>query len=225
MSIYIQKGPSTAAGSQISSIAESFESIPAEQLAENTLVFPSGTVVALDTHYIDANNNLVEYTAQQKAKRQQLPGYHAVWSLDTMSWRDLRNVQEVAQEKLLQINQERERRNWLPVQYSGSTFDADQVSQRNIQNWIGVIGAGGALPSNFQWRDANNVNHPATAEWLLGLNAVIVARTSQLYAASWQKKQTLETFTDFKIRDFDVLSDYVLVNGTQQPNWPGVLPS
>lgn len=108
-----------------------------------------------------------------------------------------------------QVDIERTRRNLLPIMYAGSTFDADEIAQRNVSAWQTQLSAGATLPSDFTWRDYNNNDHPADAEFVNGLGAAITLRGTQLYQASWQHKSDINSATEQELLTYDISKYWV----------------
>jgi len=141
------------------------------------------------------NGVFVEYTNQQKIEKSKFPDYVAKWSNQTMTWTDQRPVTEQKQSKKDQITRLRETKNLEPITYENTLFDCDETAQRNIQAWTTNINAGTNPPEGFVWRDYNNTDHAADAAFVLGLNAAVVARGTQLYQTSWTKKLEVDALT------------------------------
>jgi ribonuclease HI len=188
----------------------------------NDLLVAENIEVSSNSHYVK-NGVLTEYTAEQKQKRITRPDYPCAW-IPEQGWIDVRTGEQLKQAKYLEINLERTRRNYLPIKYDNKLFDADEISQTNLNNWISAVNSGTPLPENFAWRDFNNTNQLVDVAWLRGLHAAITNRTTELYASSWAKKQQLENIGVENIpalQNFYVVPDYT-ANGN--PNWPGIPP-
>ena len=96
-----------------------------------------------------------------------------------------------------------------PITYQNTLFDADANSQRNIQAWATNINAGTNPPAGFVWRDYNNVDHAANAAFILGLNAAVVARGTQLYQTSWTKKAEIDALTTVEaVNAYDITTGW-----------------
>lgn len=193
------------------------------ELYPNAIPIGEDTVLDRDTHYVK-NGVITEFTEAEKQKRKRLPhspGYS--WNMEVMDWVNFKTADEIKLDLVNSVNSERDRRNWLPIDYAGTKFDADQISQSNLRGWITSVNSGQPLPDNFVWRDYYNVNHPADVAWLSGLNTVIINRTTALYETSWIKKQEIESLNDRGqlLLYLSPISDYTM---SQQPNWPGVKP-
>jgi hypothetical protein len=120
-------------------------------------------------------------------------------------WIDTTPLLELKIIKQNEITNYREKSLYKPISYQNSLFDADANSQRNIQAWLITINAGTNPPEGFVWRDYNNVDHPADANFIKGLNNVIVARGTQLYQTSWAKKAEVDSLTTVEqVNNYDV---------------------
>jgi len=104
---------------------------------------------------------------------------------------------------------ERERLNRLPITYNDSQFDADAVAQRNVSAWMTNIGAGQNPPTGFTWRGYDNVDHPADADFIVGLGNLITLRGSYLYQRSWIKKAEVDALTTAAaVKAYDVTTGW-----------------
>lgn len=136
------------------------------------------------------------------------PSPHHDWDAELEQW--VGNLDHALAARKHEINAERERRNFLPIAYAGSLFDANATALRNIAGWQTQLAAGAVLPEGFVWRDADNVDHPADAAFLNGLGAAITLRGTALYQAAWAHKAALSALTDI-----DAILAYDLA-----ANWP-----
>ena len=107
-----------------------------------------------------------------------------------------------------QVDLERARQAELPLSYRGVLFDADTRAQSNVQGWMVNISNGLEVPPGFTWRDYNNVDHPADAEFIKGLGAAMVHRGSQLYQRAWELKASIDALSTLEeIESFAISSD------------------
>lgn len=103
----------------------------------------------------------------------------------------------------------RERAITQPIAYAGARFDADEKALRNLQIWQTQLAAGTALPEGFVWRDADNVDHPCSAEFLNGLGAAITCRATRVYQKSWALKAQLDAAaTPEEVAALDITTDW-----------------
>lgn len=155
---------------------------------------------------------LTDYTELQRLAKQNKPkGLPATWSNETFTWTivDNRTLEQLKTAKKDQITQLRETKNLEPITYQNSLFDCDETAQRNIQAWTTNINAGTNPPEGFVWRDYNNVDHAANASFVLGLNAAVVARGTQLYQTSWTKKAEVDALTTAEqVNAYDVTTGW-----------------
>lgn len=134
-----------------------------------------------------------------------------VWSWDqtTRRWVASKTIAWFKRAKLDQISAIRETKNREPIEYAGALFDADDLGQRNIQAWVNTINAGTNPPADFVWRDFNNVDHPADAEFIIGMNNAIVERGTSLYHSSWSKKAAINALNSIDdVVAYDASSDW-----------------
>jgi hypothetical protein len=146
------------------------------------------------THHV-ASGELVAYTPEQQAAKAQPQAVNAVWSNASFSWIDGRPLEVAKAAKKLAIDAERARRTELPIDYVGSLFDADGTAQDNVRTWQIQLGAGATLPEGFVWRDADNVDHPADADFVNGLGVEMTMRGTQLYMQAWALKAQVDDAT------------------------------
>lgn len=111
------------------------------------------------------------------------------------------------------VDAERDRRAGQPVLYKGHLFDAGAVSLAAIRGWQAQIAAGSPVPADFVWRDANNISHPAGAEFINGLGAALSVLDFKLRKAAWAHKQA--------IRALSIVSDVDAYDMSH--NWPSEL--
>ena len=158
--------------------------------------------VTAETHWV-LNGSVVAYRTENYKS---IPLYPCSWCPRTETWQDARSLAELTSAKLIEIQEERDRRINAPIEYAGVLVDADVASQVNITNKIKEIDLmlelGLAVPTeSLFWRDANNQNKVfGSADemkiWLQGLFATISQRTSVAYSWSWQMKNLTNASTD-----------------------------
>ena len=168
------------------------------QAREGVKVYLGG--VLANEQYIDPNTEQpVSYTELEKTAFLNSPGQSYEWLPLLGEWVDLREAAiALAEEKellLVKIHAERERRNLLPITFSGSSFDADEKGQRNLTAWMVNIAAGITVPAGFVWRDYDNVDHPADAAFIVGLGGAVTLRGTHLYQTAWEKKAEVSALT------------------------------
>ncbi len=93
-------------------------------------------------------------------------------------------MKELQDNKLSELEIAYNNANFLDIAYMKTTFQANKKSQDLI---TGIL-AGGAVPSNFTWRDKLNVDVSMTFAEFQGLSQDIVARGQ----VNWTKFQDLK---------------------------------
>lgn len=155
---------------------------PDEIIAPGTALIESEADVNDTTHFV-ANDEIVAFPLK--------PSMYHKWDWTSKTW--IPDLSAVISARKAEIDRERERRNQLPIAYAGSIFDADAIAMRNISGWQTQIAAGATLPLDFVWRDYDNIDHPADADFVNGLGAAITTRGTRLYAASWAHKAAIKS--------------------------------
>jgi hypothetical protein len=147
-------------------------------------------------------NTLVDY---QPPKPEDTDLVSYVWDTETKRWVATTTLTAVKNQKKNLISTLRETKNLEPITYNNMLFDCDAQAQRNIQAWVTNINAGINPPQGFVWRDYNNVDQPADANFILGLNAAVVARGTQMYQTSWNKKAEVDALTTIEqVNSYDI---------------------
>ena len=137
------------------------------------------------------------------------PEKHYVWDNATDGWIDPSPLTVLKKKKSDEITQMRERRNLSPITYQNVLFDADEEAQRNVSAWMVNIAAGQNPPSGFVWRAYDNTNHPADADFVVGLGNAITMRGTYLYQQSWIKKAEVAALTTSEdVRAYDVTTGW-----------------
>lgn len=161
------------------------------QAMQGEVIFQSENASAA-THYV-VDRKLIAYTDEERATKASVGGHSpgGVWSNSEMRWADGRPPEVQAAAARADINNERMRASYAPVEFRGARFDAGPEARAAILNWQVQLLAGAQLPLGFVWRDANNVDHPADGDFLNGLGAAIAMRDSLLRAQTWARKGEL----------------------------------
>ena len=120
----------------------------------------------------------------------------------------------------VEIEQERARRNFLPILADGVRLDADATAQKNLSDKLQEVRESIRLglvmpPSLMVWKDADNhihvfTNIQAYHDWLSIFTIAISQRGTMLYAAAWQHKAAIAT-----LEDIDAILGYDMTQG-----WP-----
>jgi len=88
-------------------------------------------------------------------------------------------LSETIEDKLTSIETSYRTDNTAPIDYMGTTFQADANSQSLIAAVL--TASGGMLPLDFSWYDATNVPVPMTYAQLQGLAGTILMRGQPLF--------------------------------------------
>lgn len=132
-----------------------------------------------------------------------------IWDNATEGWIDPSPLAVLKKKKSDEITQMRERRNLSPISYQNVIFDADEEAQRNVSAWMTNIAAGQNPPTGFVWRAYDNTNHPADAEFVVGLGNAITLRGTRLYQRSWIKKAEIEALTTAEeVKAYDITTGW-----------------
>jgi hypothetical protein len=166
----------------------------------DNVVIPGFAFLQTDIEYDYKTSRVVDGTIVTIPER---PSPMHEWVND--AWVDQTPIAQLKKVTIIQVNRERERRNYLPINYSGNLFDADLEAQRNISAWMTNIAAGQNPPVGFVWRDYNNVDHAADAAFIIGLGNAVTLRGTQLYQTSWAKKAEIDALTTAEqVNNYDV---------------------
>lgn len=95
-----------------------------------------------------------------------------------------------------------------PVVYEGHAFDAGDASRAAILSWAVCVSGGGQLPPGFVWRDAQNFNHPADAQFVTGLSNLLALHTTAARTVAWSHKLAISQLTNLQ-----ALLDYQIGTG------------
>lgn len=71
-------------------------------------------------------------------------------------------------------------------------FDSDAQSIANLTSVIAAATAGITLPAGFAWRSGDNIDVPIDLPGLIALGGMALARSQEIYQASWAVKAALE---------------------------------
>ena len=80
------------------------------------------------------------------------------------------------------------------IQYTNTTFQADEKSQNMITKVLAA--SGGTLPTDFFWLDVNNNKITMTYDDLQGLANAILSRGQQAFAKYQELKAQIKSATD-----------------------------
>lgn len=97
------------------------------------------------------------------------------------------------------------------VHASGANWQVDPTAMAELNDILTLSTALGAVPEGIEWRDADNVNHPATLELLLSIAAARAIQKDAIWKKSWQLKGQVDALDSETATqaDFDaILVDY-----------------
>lgn len=136
------------------------------------------------------------------------PTVHHVFNYDIQNWEDGRVLDDHKLAARIAIETRHAQMMAEPIEFRGSSLDADVTAQENIKSKLLEISEREALgremdPELMFWRDADNQMHSFTSmteykEWLGSLAIEIVERGTRAYAWSWQKKAEVEAAQTLK---------------------------
>lgn len=114
------------------------------------------------------------------------------------------------------VNQELNRRLYLPIEFESAFFDSDELARQRITGTKSRLLEGAGLPAGWVgWRDASNQQRWATDDAatvlanLTALSRAIEDREQALLIASWQHKANLNALEDFnEILSYDTTAGW-----------------
>ena len=107
-----------------------------------------------------------------------------------------RSLQEIKDAKKEEINRWRDAAKIEAVTYNSVIYDADLMSQANLNSTLTSIQAGVTVPDPLTWRAADNTNQSLTHAQLTGLSGFIFAQVNDAYAHSWTLKADVDAAAD-----------------------------
>ena len=126
-----------------------------------------------------------------------------MWDVDAWRWRKTPSLSARQATLCKRIEDERNRRSYLPITFEGAVFQADAESRWLIFGTLSRILRGDGLPAPWiGWRDTADSMHWAdlTADavrvMLSGLSTAIEDRESALRVATWRKKSAVRSLAD-----------------------------
>ena len=144
------------------------------------------------THYV-SNGLLVEYTAQQKADKKNVPLYSTRWNNTLMAWEDLRDLEKLKADKWAQLKTQRDAAIESPKMTSVGLFDAYPPDQNNLNKVIALVKIAAAR------------GFPDTANYTLATNERVTLTLTQLETAALEMGAQVQAIYDA----FDVLRQEV----------------
>lgn len=93
------------------------------------------------------------------------------------------------------------------VHASGANWQVDPTAMSELNDILTLSTALGAVPDGIEWRDADNVNHPATLELLLSIAAARAIQKDAIWKKSWQLKGQVDALVSETATqaDFDAI--------------------
>lgn len=93
--------------------------------------------------------------------------------------------------------------------YNDDLYDSDTQSIANITGTQGFINAGGTLPSDFVWRDANNNYQPFDNTTFTEFYMASVAWVEAIWQNDWTQKAAIVALTDYNsVMAYDYTVDW-----------------
>lgn len=114
--------------------------------------------------------------------------------IDERASKELANSKDVGwqrQQKIKEISNMRDSLLSSPtatISFEGVDWQVDATSSRAIMDAITLYSNIGGTPIGFEWRDAHNVNHPATVDLLKGIASKRAEEVQAIWKQSWVLK-------------------------------------
>lgn len=167
-----------------------------------------GDLGQLLTEYYIQDNELVYIGAAPTFAHKIVPG---------VGW--VPQIEIAEGHKSAEIDQERTRRNFLPIIYTGKRLDADATAQNNLSNKLQEVRERVRLgipmpPELLVWKGEDNVVHvwetdQAYLDWLAGFAIAVSERGTRLYGAAWAHKTAIAAMTTVDaILDYDITAGW-----------------
>lgn len=143
-----------------------------------------GTASLFDDYFSLVDQVIKTYPAKP-SKYHEFDYQSEAWYATTLA------LEAAKTDKKAEIDSWRAEQEVLPILFREALFDADAKAQANISAWLNVINAGAELPAGFVWRDFNNEDHAADAQFVRELATALTMRGTALYAAAWEHKAAI----------------------------------
>lgn len=144
------------------------------------------------THYF-CNGGIGTYSQVEFQLKLQRPIFPAIWINASMSWRDLRTLQEIKDITNDKISSARLLANISGFTYEGKIFATDQLSRGDIDGINGYVGLYNALPPNWAgaWKAIDNsyLPIPDLDAWKSFYSAMVAAGNANFAKAQQLKAQ------------------------------------
>lgn len=79
---------------------------------------------------------------------------------------------------------------------NGVLWQTDSGSISALKDAIQLFTSLGSVPEGYEWRDANNTNHPATFELLVEIAALRAVEVNAIWKKSWALKAQVDEIND-----------------------------
>lgn len=84
----------------------------------------------------------------------------------------------------------------VPITVGDRKVSVSMVDLPSLSAMAASFGPRGRVPSDFAWRDANNVAHPLSARDLTDLAGALATWVDAVHRASWSKKADVDAMAD-----------------------------
>lgn len=134
------------------------------------------------------------YTPEEASAKANRPGSKFLWSNLSMSWVDLRSLEEAKAAKWDQIKAKRNDAEWGGFAWDGSVFDSDPLSQSRIQ---GAVLLANLSPSSFSvdWTLKDNSVRVLSASQMVGVGEALGSHVAAQHTIGRQLRQEIENAT------------------------------
>lgn len=128
------------------------------------------------THWVQ-NGALLPYSVEQAASKQARPPYQSEWSNQSMSWVDLRGLDEIKRARWEMLRGERDALIAGGLTWGGSVFDSDAASQARIQGAVQLALLAQQLGTSYSvtWTLADNSMRTMSTQDILALGQALGA--------------------------------------------------
>lgn len=167
----------------------------ADNLSSNT---PDGTSVIPGEYYpadgYVSDGSFVAYTPEQAGVKRQRPGAKFRWSNQSMSWADLRELEEVKAGKWLEIKSARNAAEHDGFTWDGSVFDSDPDAQTKI---IGATQLANINPASFlmDWTLKDNTVRTLTGAQMIAVGQALGVHVNAQHVLGRTLRQQIEAAT------------------------------
>lgn len=140
------------------------------------------------------SNAFVAYTEQQAQAKRNRPGARFRWSNQSMSWEDLRPLDEVKADKWLEIKLARDAAEHDGFTWDGSVFDSDSDSQTKI---IGATQLANMNPASFlmDWTLKDNTVRTLTGAQMIAVGQALGVHVNAQHVLGRTLRQQIEAAT------------------------------